>query len=950
MYIFNTSGKPVFSEYLCIFCLRNYRIFTFVFLIILSFFQARIYSGQKNTAGNEQSDYYHYHTEKRSLTVGIVKDQMPFSSIDKNSEPIGHDIDIMKILAKRMNIDLNYKVSDSDKILYMLKEGEIDLALTIINNQKNRELCDFTIPVWFDSYTVFNNKNYKMNSISDLYDSKIGVLENDYAIEKFIIPMGLYDQIRTYESNHDMFLSLENNECDSILCPYNIGLYIVSSNSYKNIKCKKLVLFSFIYSFGLRKNNPDILGEFNYYLDEMKAEKLLYRINHQWGLENIKDKPYRKFFIALIIGAGIITALGMWVMTLRKNIKSQISELSYNEQRFRNIVKNFPDGILFLMSPNGIINYIDGQALALFGIDKGSISDKHIKEVFPADVYEKSRRHLDKAFNGDKSCCEVSWQEKFFEVTVVPLKDNMGNIDLIMGVVKDNTESQVFQNKLKMEQERLAITLGSIGDGVITTDTSGIILNMNQVAELITGINEKDAEGKHIKTVYRPFDEDRKSNVKSSIEIVLETGNPFKSVSPRILISPDNNARIITECGSPILDKEGKVIGAVLVFSDITENHAIMDIRQKADKLDSIGLLAGGIAHDFNNLLGGIYGYIDLALHTSKEPRIQKYLLSAMNTMDRATNLTQELLTFAKGGNPICKLLDISQFILDISNYVLSNKNISSSYDISPDLTFCYYDKNQIRQVLTNVLQNAIHAIKENGEIFISASNISFDINQHIYLPKGNYVKIIIADNGQGIPQSELSKVFDPFFSTKEMGMGLGLSICYSIIKKHGGFIDINSKEGEGTNVNIFLRAVECAPEKKEIPIIKVHKKTKKILLMDDEEYIRIISSTMIENMGHTCITARNGQEAIKEFFNASKENDPFDLVILDLTIPEGMGGKETMIEIRKLDGEIPVIVSSGYAGNEILADPVKYGFSDSICKPFRTSDLEEIILRNMMA
>jgi signal transduction histidine kinase/ActR/RegA family two-component response regulator len=390
-----------------------------------------------------------------------------------------------------------------------------------------------------------------------------------------------------------------------------------------------------------------------------------------------------------------------------------------------------------------------------------------------------------------------------------------------------------------------------------------------------------------------------------------------------------------------------------VILSDITERKQAADehlkfeqLNQKSQKLESLGLLAGGIAHDFNNLLGGIFGYIEIAKVSTKEKKVISCLAKALGTIYRARGLTHQLLTFSKGGTPVRKAGQLFPFAREIALSALSNKNVSCSFNIPEDLWSSNFDGDQIGQVIENIIINAQQAMPGGGAILVSAGNITLEEKNRIALPAGDYVKISFKDAGIGIPEQVLPRIFDPFFTTKDMGRGLGLATCHSIVSQHGGCIDVESEPGKGSAFHVYLPAVKQTAASSILEAAPRYNGAGTILVMDDEEILRETIGNMLDFFGYNVVCKENGREAIDFFSNDFKTDRKIVGMIFDLTVVGGMGGKDAVTEVRKLDPEIPVFVSSGYADDPVMAYPERYGFTDSICKPFTINEIIELLNR----
>lgn len=399
--------------------------------------------------------------------------------------------------------------------------------------------------------------------------------------------------------------------------------------------------------------------------------------------------------------------------------------------------------------------------------------------------------------------------------------------------------------------------------------------------------------------------------------------------------------------GYPVMNDHGTVRGAIEISRNVTDRIFQEKELQKQYKLDSLGTLAGGIAHDFNNILTVILGNVSFAkMLTDSEHRAYSKLDNIEKASLKAKDLTSQLLTFSKGGNPLKKKIHLDQLLRDTAHFVLEHSEVTARFHNSADLWPVEADESQIAQVIQNIILNAGQSMADGGTISIEAVNCTRSDDNPLPFLEGNHVRITVKDTGCGMDEAVLTNIFDPFFTTKKKNHGLGLATSYSIIRKHGGHITASSLPGKGTAITVYLPAVI---EEKEEPCKETQETFPgkgRILFMDDESFIRDLAGSILSHLGYEVVFAREGNEAIREFEKGIQDGDVFDAVILDLTVVEGMGGKECIKELKRMNPGIKAIVSSGYSNDPIMSEPEKFGFTDFIAKPYNIQALSSV-LRN---
>ncbi|MBI5643766.1 MAG: response regulator [Deltaproteobacteria bacterium] len=395
----------------------------------------------------------------------------------------------------------------------------------------------------------------------------------------------------------------------------------------------------------------------------------------------------------------------------------------------------------------------------------------------------------------------------------------------------------------------------------------------------------------------------------------------------------------------PLYDPSGEILSVCSMSTDITAHKCLEKELMKAQKLESIGVLAGGIAHDFNNILTGILANISLLSECmDRADKNYRWLREVEKATFRARELTHQLLTFSKGGKPVKESVHIGKLLEEWARFASRGSKTKCLFSIPEDLWPIEVDAGQISQVINNLVINAEQAMPDGGEIKVSAENTVLNAEERLPLGNGRYVKISIEDKGVGIQEEFLHKIFDPYFTTKQTGSGLGLYSAYSIIKNHNGYIGVESRIGAGTAFDIYLPASERNAEIRDDGSGSLIRGKGKILVVDDEEIIRNVIGAILTFTGYKAEFVAEGKQAIETYRKAQKSAEPFDAVIIDLTIPGGMGGRETIKGLLDLDSKVKAIVSSGYNNDPIMADYSKYGFKGAVRKPFSALELSKAL------
>lgn len=584
-----------------------------------------------------------------------------------------------------------------------------------------------------------------------------------------------------------------------------------------------------------------------------------------------------------------------------------------------------------------------------FGYTAQEALGKHASELI---VPESSRRHVNEVWQallvanrfGQRSTnknCTKDGRTIVCDWYNTPVMDRDGKVISVITLAMDVTEQRHVADALEEEKELLSVTMRSIGEGVIATDKAENIVLINRVAEHMLGCHQSDAIGQPLSRWLKLQHLKSGEPLENPVTKVLRSNGQVELHSQQsMLVGVPVERRISFSC-SPIYGGDSHLLGSVLVFRDVTDEARTAEELLRTSKLESLGILAGGIAHDFNNILTVIIGNISIAkMQIPASSTSQTRLDEAERASLRARDLTLQLLTFAKGGAPIKQTASITDLIKDTTGFVLHGSKVQCLFDLETELWPVEVDEGQISQVMDNLVINAVQAMPNGGRIKVTSQNVALDENSGIPLPAGRYVMVSVQDDGVGIPAEVLPKIFDPYFTTKSSGTGLGLATSYSIVRNHNGLMTVQSAVGEGTTFKIYLPASDKQVQQSRVDLTPLNKCQGRVLVMDDDDRIRDLLKSMIEAIGYEVETTANGNEAVNRYRDAMSEGKRFDVSIMDLTIPGGMGGKEAMRLIKELDPKAKAIVSSGYSNDPIMANHRENGFAGVLSKPYKIQDL----------
>ena len=501
--------------------------------------------------------------------------------------------------------------------------------------------------------------------------------------------------------------------------------------------------------------------------------------------------------------------------------------------------------------------------------------------------------------------------------------------------IAERQAHEISQRKLAQELNRSI--LSTTPDGFWITDRAGNILDVNKAYCELTGYTPEQLVGRKVADIE---DASSSDEISRRLKQVMEVGQgryeTRHTCKDGRIIDLDVSVSFYPEAG-----------GRFFAFlRDNTERKKLNEERLKKSNMESIGLLAGGIAHEFNNVLTAIIGNISLTqMELAATHAAQEWLNNAQDSAGRATALARQLLTFAKGGEPIKKPVEVTPLLREWLAPLAQDTRLRLSINTPADLWPAEMDPTQIHQVIENLLTNAKDAMPEGGTIAVTAENVTVQSDPVLKVNPGPYVRISIQDKGSGIPEKIQPQIFDPYFTTKKSAQGLGLAICHSILKKHRGVVTFTSQSGAGSTFSILLPAAKRAAPATPPPTVPAPAKSNgRVLIMDDDPGIRDLTKALLTRSGYQVGLAADGREALKTYAEAKAAGQPFHVTIMDLTIEQGMGGKQAIQELLAMDPSAHAVVCSGYSDDPVMANYQSYGFKARIPKPFSGDELKRVL------
>jgi PAS domain S-box-containing protein len=616
-----------------------------------------------------------------------------------------------------------------------------------------------------------------------------------------------------------------------------------------------------------------------------------------------------------------------------------LEDLRESERQHRTTLEFLSDWIIVVDADRKVVmaNRVFREMLEALGLDPGIVG-LQVEEAFPflpRSVIDDLDRVLatGKVSVADESA-EVGPRRFAMETHKIPIIED-GEVARVVIVIHDLTQRLEAVEALRRSEETTRALLDGFRDVAFLTDAEGKIIVCNEALAATFGLSVDGLAGKRIFDILPAEIAEKRRRMHDDV---------IKRGSSEVYRFEDTfRGRTFANAVYPILG-DGENRYAIFV-REVTEQRRMEQELLRAQKIESLGVLAGGIAHDFNNILSSIMGNISLArMSLEGQDEVLELLTESEVACQRASSLTRQLLTFSSGGEPITKRTSIEKLVRESAGFALRGSNVKVEFEVDDDLWSVQVDRGQISQAVSNLVINADQAMPRGGLLRIEIRNRLLEEPNALGMPPGGYVEVAIRDQGTGISLDNLPLVFDPYFTTKQKGSGLGLSSAYSIVKRHGGVLTVESAEGEGATFHIYLRASREEPERPSAEPGRIRKGRGRILVMDDEEPIRMVTGRMLEKLGYEPAHASDGTEALAMYSDALDGDRRFDAVIMDLTVPGGMGGKEAVHKLLELDPDARVIVSSGYSNDPVMAEYRKHGFRGVVTKPVRVDALSEAL------
>lgn len=809
-----------------------------------------------------------------------------------------------------------------------------DILIGILDNQNEFQ-------------TRIRRRRFDGEDVHILYSVNFGDLRRNQG--RIIVNMAdITDQVRIDEK----LKSSENMITESFNVAPVSYLYIdLKTAKIQYFNDKALSLFGYPASQLAGKTVAELIHP-----DDLEVVQLMRKVNlkgKNTENQNVRIRTRSGSEIQTIIhsspvhdAAGEVIASRTFLLELKG---MEVVDRQLNEQRvlYETIFNTLPVDFIIL-NPDFTYQYVSSRAVKDDEIREWMIGRTNFEYAqrleYDHEIAERRQFYFNKVCEFHKP---ITWQEEIpnddgepviFSRQYFPMFID-DELKYIIGTGYEVTDKATTERMIREQKERLESILDALGESVITTDRDGKIQAMNHMAADLLTVQPAKIHGEPIESLIKLRKIDSDTDITNPVVDLLENGEHQTNYDDLKWVLQNGEIDVIYSV-TPLYDGMGELDGAVLILTDISEKRQLNTELEKTQKLESIGRLAGGIAHDFNNILASIVGHIEfLRMHIdSKDTDLIDHIENIDVSANRAQQLTTHLLTFSSGGDPVRRALKLPEYVKEQVEFALRGTSVRTDFSIEENIPPVLVDESQISQVISNVVINAVDAMPSGGTLRISIRCLS--VAQHIHLEDGKYVVMTFSDEGIGMPKEMISKIFDPFFTTKENKRGLGLSTVFSIIKRHGGLVDVKSQFNKGTAMIIYLPVMKIESNE---PVQMHHQGgngNNTIVIMDDDAQIRGIVEKALQHHGYDTVITQSGNEVLE----LVKKSPDLDKFILDLTVPGDMGGKEALAELKKMNPDIRAIAASGYSNDPVMSNHRAFGFSGSISKPFRLKQFIKLV------
>jgi len=830
---------------------------------------------------------------KTGLIVGGDDSFPPYEFLDENGQPAGYNVDLTRAIARHLGLTVDIQLKPWTEAREDLAKNKINLLHMFYSSGRD-ETFDFSPAHTLVSHAIVVRTDSKMPAGMEMLSGKSILVQSSDIMHDLAVQKGLNNQLIPVETLEKALSLLAASRYDCALVTKIPALYWIKKRNWKNLKISRTSMADLEYCYAASNGNDVLLARFSEALATVKASGEYQQIVSKWlgAYENpgIGLRDILKYLLYAVTPIFLILMVVIfWSRTLQRKVTARTTELKAEVIERKRVEKE----LLYRIELDELISALSA---GFIGISPDRINFEINRTLQMVGRFTSIDRCYLFLFSGNGTV--INNTHEWCAPGIVPQINDLQKLPV-----------STFPWWMEKLHRNETIHIPCVDDLPAKADTEKKIL--------------------------------QSQNIQSLLSIPLTYGSTLTGF---IGFDSVRMQKTWTKVDMTLLKTLGDIIAQTLERKEL--DHEL----QKMQKLESIGTLAGGIAHDFNNILMGLFGNISLAKEElSKDHPAFEPLEGAGKSMNRAIRLTRQLLTFSKGGEPAKEDISLGSLAEKVVRFDLSGSNVKPVFEYADDLWMAKADKGQIQQIFSNLTINANQAMPNGGHLYITLENSDIPDGTVPNLKQGKYIKATVQDEGTGIDTKHLDRIFDPYFTTKQTGSGLGLATVYSIMSRHGGNISIDSQLGRGTTFTLYFRAsksLKIQEPARPGPKRPAKKQSARILVMDDEEIICEVTTEMLRKLGFEVETAPGGKQAIKMYKQAMDAGRTFDAVIMDLTIPGGIGGKEAIKEILKIDPKVRAIVSSGYSNDPVMANYAQYGFKGIAAKPYTMNHLQQVLNR----